>query len=101
MRVQVRGRGGARRIAARARLFELGPGRIEADRVGEAPRVAGVALGGGLALRLVAPEKLLARRAAQHVRDLPAKVHGVLDRGVVAEAAGGSEEMRRVAGDED
>ena len=63
--------------------------------------LGGVAHADGLALGLVAVEQRRAAPALQGRRELPAEVGRIADRGVHAEPAGGIEEVRRIAADED
>src|SRR3954451_21045488 len=99
--LEVLARLAAQLLASRAVVLEPGLRHEAAERLGEPARVAGVADGGRPALELVALEQLGAGDAADRGRELPPEVDRVLDRGVVAEAAGGREEVRRVAAEED
>src|SRR6266850_2467953 len=100
VRFQIFSRAPARGIALRGVVLDFGRRRVQAERIGEALGVRRIPERERPALGLVALEQLRRGLPLQHRGELPAQIHGVLDRGVVAEPAGRREEVRRVAADE-
>src|SRR5947209_1884438 len=92
---------GASRVSRFAVLLELSGKLDPANRFRHRAREAGVAQRYRLALGLVAREQSRAAPSEARSGELPAEVGRVVDRGVVALAAGRGEEMGRVARDED
>src|SRR6267143_841184 len=91
---------GARRFAGRILAFEV-HGQIDvADRVGHRASESRVAVRDGFALVLVTREQARSAPSLACSGELPAEIGDVVHRGVVAQAAGRSEKVRSVTGDE-
>src|SRR5882724_3270562 len=91
---------GASRVPGVPVLLDLS-GKLDlADRFRHGPRKARIAMCDRLALGLVGREQSGSAPALAGRGELPAEVGGVVDRGVVALAAGRGEKMGRVARDE-
>ena len=100
MAVEVFARHRSRLLSGRAVVVQLRHGIEQADGVGKLPGVAGVALRQRFALPAVAVQQGRRGLALEHGGQLPAQVHRVFHRSVVAQAARGGEQVRGVAADE-
>src|SRR5215470_7618997 len=90
----------ARLLALLGRIFERDRCRRVGQGVGECAGISGVAARKGLSLDLIAVEQSRRRDPFKYVSELPTEVHGILDCGVVAEAARWGEQMRGIAGEQ-
>ena len=90
----------ARRFACLSLRLKRGRRSIETDGIGKALGKPGIAKRDGPAFGLVAVQQRFGRLSFQDCGKLPAKIDGILDRGVVTHATGRREQMDRIAAEE-